>query len=350
MISKKVISINAGQKGRSVLVIYTGGTLGMRYDSKTDALIPFDFEEIMRFVPELERVGCQLTILSFDTLLDSADMKPDAWISIVQTIAEQYDEYDGFVVLHGTDTMAFTASAVSFLMEHLAKPVIFTGAQLPIGSVRNDARENLITAIQIASDYKNNEPRVKEVAIFFQNFLLRANRAKKVESIHFDAFESDNYPPLAEAGIDLEYNDNALAKPSGLPFKVYTEVCTDVMLLKLFPGISASLVRHVLQHNDTRAVVMETFGSGNAMTDQWFLDEIKSAITAGKVIINISQCTGGRVVPGRYTTYNQLHKAGVISGGDMTTEAAVTKIMFLLANKSDNVKALSGVSLRGEMS
>jgi len=352
----KTVDINTAAPnapGASILVIYTGGTLGMVYDQEGKSLVPFDFEQILERIPELTRFGFKLTVISFNQLIDSANANPAHWVALANLIEENYSRYNGFVIIHGTDTMAYSASALSFLLENLNKPVIFTGAQLPIGAVRTDARENLITALEIASARKDGRPLVPEVCIYFNNLLMRGNRAKKVESSQFGAFESRNYLPLAESGIKIAYNHSAIK--SYHPFndlKVYTKMDTRVVILKLYPGIGKEVVDTILSIGGIRGVVLETYGSGNAPTDAWFINSLKTAIDAGIIIFNVSKCNGGTVLQGRYETSKNLAQIGVISGGDITTEAAVTKLMFLLS-QSDNIdhcRTLLPKSIRGEMS
>lgn len=337
----------------SIMVIYTGGTLGMVYDQEGKSLVPFDFEQILDKIPEISRFEFNLRVISFNQLIDSANVSPAHWIALATLIEENYQQYNGFVIIHGTDTMAYSASALSFLLEDLNKPVIFTGAQLPIGAVRTDARENLITALEIAAARKDGRPVVSEVCVYFNNQLLRGNRARKVESTHFGAFESRNYPPLAESGIRITYNYASL-KPYQ-PFNtltVFKKMDTRVAILKLFPGINRYMVEAVLTIPNLRGVVLETYGSGNAPTESWFLDLIKAAVERDIYILNVSQCFGGTVMQGRYETSRMLQNIGVISGGDITTEAAMTKMMFLLANYDDpaDIKRRLSRSIRGELS
>lgn len=352
----KVTHITTASQGAakaSILVIYTGGTLGMVYDEKHHQLIPFDFEQINEKIPELSRFDFNLTVVSFSELIDSANVTPRHWIQIARLVEENYDQFNGFVVIHGTDTMAYSASALSFLLDDLNKPVIFTGAQLPIGAVRTDARENLITALEIAAARRDGRPVVPEVCIYFNNKLLRGNRAKKVESSQFRAFESKNYPALAECGVRIDYDFNVI-KPYH-PYstlKVYKKMDPRVAVLKLFPGINKHLLESFFSIEEIKAVVLETYGSGNAPTDSWFIDTLRKAINRGNYILNVSQCNGGRVMQGRYETSRMLQEIGVMSGGDMTTEAAVTKLMFLLANSKNDEELRKDLvrPLRGEMS
>ena len=441
---------------RSVLVIYTGGTFGMVYDPKAKQLIPFDFEQVLDRVPELNRLDLNITILTLPEIIDSSNMKPAVWVELAQLIEENYHQYDSFVILHGTDTMAYTASALSFMLTGLNKPVILTGAQLPIGVARNDARENFITALEIAAavdaaaqwmlpqwmlpqwmlpqwmlpqwmlpqwmlpqwmlpqwmlpqwmlpqwmlpqwmlpqwmlpqwmlpqwmlpqwmlpqwmlpqwmlpqwmlpqwmlpQWKNQavKPVVQEVCVYFNSLLLRGNRSTKHESVQFNAFASENYPPLATAGVSIDYN-RPYIRPCqpGAPLRVQTALDPNVTILKLFPGITQPVVESIVNIQNLRGVVLETFGAGNAPTDSWFLDTLSKAIDRGVVVFNVSQCDGGRVTQGRYQTSQQLRQIGVISGADITTEAAITKLMVLLGRERDpvRVRALLAEPLCGEMS
>lgn len=342
-----------GKNDVKVLVIYTGGTLGMVYDAKTDSLVPFDFAQIPDNLPEMSRLDFEISVLTFDNLLDSSNMNPETWIILAKIIEENYTKYDSFVILHGTDTMAYTASALSYLLENLNKPVILTGAQLPIGVARTDAKENFITALEIASALTNKRPVISEVCIYFNSVLLRGNRARKHESVQFNAFESENYPVLAEAGIKIEYNKPYLKTyESDAMLKVHTSLNENVVILKLFPGITEKVVRNILEIKGLRGVVLETFGSGNAPTVEWFLKLMKEFVEKGIVIFNVSQCNGGRVTQGRYQTSQFLQDIGVVSGADMTTEAAITKLMFALGQSADIqvVKRILKHSIAGEMS
>jgi L-asparaginase len=342
-----------GQDDVKVLVIYTGGTLGMVYDAKTDSLVPFDFAQIPDNLPEIARLDFEISVLTFDKLLDSSNMNPEVWVLLAEIIEENYAKYDSFVILHGTDTMAYTASALSYLLENLNKPVILTGAQLPIGVARTDAKENFITALEIAASQTHNCPTVSEVCIYFNSLLLRGNRARKHESVQFNAFESENYPTLAEAGIKIEYNKPYLKhyEPEAI-LKVHKLMDENVVILKLFPGITEKVVRNILEIKGLRGVVLETFGSGNAPTVDWFLKLMKEFIEKGIIIFNVSQCNGGRVTQGRYQTSQFLQEIGVVSGADMTTEAAITKLMFALGQSENNqeVKKILKHSIAGEMS
>lgn len=356
------------QPRSSVLVIYTGGTFGMIYDRKADQLIPFDFERVLDRLPELNRLDFEITIVTLHEIIDSSNMKPAIWVELARIIQKNYDLYDSFVILHGTDTMAYTASALSFMLDGLNKPVILTGAQLPIGVARTDARENFITALEIAAavdtaavdaaavdteNRKSTRPMVPEVCVYFNSRLLRGNRSTKQESVQFNAFSSENYPNLATAGVSIDYN-----RPYIRPYqpdstlRLRTTLEPNITILKLFPGITQPVVESIVSIPNLRGVVLETFGAGNAPTDSWFLDTLKAAIDRGVVVFNVSQCEGGRVTQGRYQTSKLLQQIGVVSGADITTEAAVTKLMVLLGQEHNAValRSLLARPLCGEMS
>lgn len=332
-----------------VLIVYTGGTLGMTYDNK-GVLIPFDFNHILENLPTLRSLLLDITVISFETPIDSSNVEPSHWQTIAKIIFENYENHDGFVVLHGTDTMAYTSSALSFMLRGLSKPVIFTGAQLPIADPRSDARENLITALEIASSKVDGKAIVPEVCIYFDYELIRGCRAKKVESMHFDAFQSENYPPLAKAGVKIDYAYDAIARPGDAPIKLYSKFDTNISVLKLFPGINEKAVRAILQTPELKALVLETYGAGNAPNTKWFLNLLKEAVDQGIVIVNISQCPGGMVTQGRYETSKALGEIGVIGGADMTVEAAITKLMLLLGeHDAAYTKQVIGKSMAGEL-
>lgn len=315
---------------RSVLVIYTGGTIGMFQDAETGILAPFDFDHLQEQIPEINQLHARVSTLSFDVPIDSSNMNLEHWTHIAGMVYDNYDAYDGFVILHGSDTMAYTASALSFMFNNLSKPVILTGSQLPIGVVRTDGKENFITAVEIASDYRNGVPVVPEVAIYFEYQLYRGNRTYKYNAEHFEAFRSPNYPPLAEAGVHIMYHTEYIRKPAEEPFFIDTRMDNHVAVLTLFPGVSEHIVEAALNIPRNRLLIIRTYGSGNAMTSSWFLDALEAAIDRGLAIANVSQCQGGGVLQGRYETSSHLERMGVLSGGDMQIEAALTKAMHLI--------------------
>jgi len=336
-----------------ILLIYTGGTIGMIKDYDSGALKAFNFDELLQNIPELKILEHDIETLSFEDPIDSSNMNPAYWEVIAKTIDDHYDQYDGFVVLHGSDTMSYTASALSFMFENLSKPIIFTGSQLPIGDLRTDAKENLITSIQIAGLRKNGKPVISEVGLYFEYKLYRANRTTKINAEHFQAFSSMNHPALAESGVYLSVNYKALWKPNRKQkTKLHTGFDNEVLVLKMFPGISESTVEHILSKQNLKGVVLETYGSGNAPNDSWFLDILREKIKNGLSIVNVTQCIGGSVTMGQYETSVGLKKIGVVSGKDITTEASVSKLMYLLGKElSPKVfKTIYETSLRGEMS
>ena len=335
----------------SILIIYTGGTIGMVQDPKTGTMKPLTFENLYRYLPVLENFNYKFDFYTFHPLLDSSNMHPSFWIDLAKVIEQNYEHFDGFVVLHGSDTMAYTASALSFMLENLNKPVIFTGSQLPIGMVRTDGRENFINTIEIAAAVDEGTPIVPEVAICFENKLYRGNRTTKFNAEHFGAFVSGNYPPLAEIGVRIKYYHDLILKPNFKKLKTHKELDENIAILKLFPGITEKTVHSILNTEGLKAVILETFGAGNAPTVPWFLDQLKSAVDKGIILFNVTQCKGGTVEMGKYETSAELEKIGVIGGYDITTESAVTKLMFLLGSdlsKEDIIKYLQ-TSLRGEM-
>lgn len=324
----------------------------MVHDQVTGSLVPIDFRHISDHVPELRKFGYDLHSVSFNPVQDSSNIDPEVWVKMAEIIEVNYNEFDGFVVLHGTDTMAYSASALSFMLENLGKPVVFTGSQLPIGLLRTDGKENLITAIEIAAAKEKGKPAVPEVCIYFDNKLTRGNRTTKMSAEHFDAFYSPNYPPLAEVGLHLRYFDNLINYPAkDLKLIVHKLFDINVAILKLFPGINRKLVKAIVNTEGLRGLIMETFGSGNAPTYEWFLNDLKSFIDNGGIILNVTQCHGGSVEMGMYETSRQMLAAGVVSGKDITSEASVTKLMHLLGRYSSREKVEQSLnrSLAGEI-
>ncbi|WP_316793478.1 type I asparaginase [Pedobacter frigoris] len=334
----------------NILIIYTGGTIGMVNDPKTGALIPFDFKQIQQNVPELGRLNYNLDVYSFDPILDSSNMTPEIWADIAKLIRDKYDDFDGFVILHGSDTMAFTASALSFMLENLSKPVVLTGSQLPIGEIRTDAKENLITALEIAATKKKGKAMIPEVCIYFDYQLFRGNRSIKYNSEKFEAFRSPNYPILAEAGVTLSFFNNYILPQPLEDFKVHLELNPNIGVLKLYPGISPQAVKAITL-SSVDAIVMETFGSGNTTTAEWFTDCLEEAIKNGKIIVDITQCQRGSVELGMYQTSKKLQQMGVLSGYDMTFEATTTKLMYLMGQglEKTEIARLIEKPLRGEL-
>ena len=336
-----------------ILIIYTGGTIGMIENPETGALENFDFEQFRHHVPELKRFNFQIDALAFESPIDSSDMEPRYWIKMARIIAEHYESYDGFVLLHGTDTMAFTASALSFMLENLAKPVIVTGSQLPIGQLRTDGKENLLTSIEIAAARNaEGKPMVPEVCIFFESKLMRGNRTTKINAEGCNAFRSFNFAPLAHAGIHIKYDEHLIHQPKhAKPFKPHFLLDNNVLILTLFPGIRKEVVDTCFAVNGLRAVILKTYGSGNAPQKPWFLERIRQLIARDVIVVNITQCYKGTVEMHRYETGLQLLQAGVINGYDSTVEAVITKLMFLLGHSQSTKEIIEkmNTSIAGEI-
>jgi len=351
MLIKNYVKMSTKPK---ILLIYTGGTIGMMKDYKTNALKAFDFTQLLDKIPELQQLNCQIKSISFENPIDSSNMNTTYYVDIAEIIEHNYNLYDGFVILSGSDTMSYISSAISFMLENLQKPVIFTGSQLPIGDLRTDAKENLITSIEVACAQKNGVPMIQEVCLYFEYKLYRANRTTKMSAEQFEAFVSMNYPPLAESGVYLKFNEHYLLSKSHIhsSLVVKKKLVTDIVILKMFPGITKNVVESILNIQNLKGVVIETFGSGNALNESWFVNLIKKAINNNIRIINVTQCLGGNVNQGHYETSVALKKVGVVSGKDITTEAAIAKLMYLL---SENFSLSEFThyfekSLRGEIS
>lgn len=354
----------------NILLIYTGGTIGMMKDPETKALRAFDFSKLLVHIPEIKQLDCKIDTFSFDHPIDSSDMNIEEWRKLGNVIHEKYDSYDGFVVLHGSDTMSYTGSTLSFMFENLTKPIILTGSQLPIGDLRTDAKENLITSLQLATEQHNNEPIIKEVCIYFEYQLYRANRTAKMNAEHFEAFSSPNYPPLAISGVHLNIDESLLwkwqvddpafakantEKPLLLDsnrMRYRPDLVEDVVVLKLFPGITKTVVQAICSIPGLKGIVLETYGSGNAPTQKWFVDILREALLKNIRIVNVTQCVGGAVSMGKYETSVQLKKIGLVSGKDITTEAALAKMMYLLQHTDsiEDFRHYFETSLRGEIS
>jgi L-asparaginase len=337
----------------SILLIYTGGTIGMVKDYPSGTLRAFDFKKLVTNIPELSQLDCKIESISFKQPIDSSDMNPSHWVEIATIIENHYDSYDGFVVLQGSDTMSYSSSALSYMLENLSKPVIFTGSQLPIGDLRTDAKENLITSIQIAALQENSQAVIQEVCLYFEYKLYRANRTTKINAEHFQAFTSLNFPALAESGVHLKINRNYLLKhKKNQKLAVHKTMDTNVAIFKLFPGFSRELLHGILNIPNLKALVFETYGAGNAPTDEWLLTDLKEAIKKGLHIVNVTQCSGGSVIMGRYSTSEELRKIQLIDGSDITSEAAITKLMYLLGSgvSHKSFRTIFETSLRGELS
>ncbi len=334
-----------------VLLISTGGTITMVRDKNSQALVPADMETFKAYMPELFEGNVQVDVQAFSPLLDSSDINPECWVRMARMVYDHYEDYDGFVILHGTDTMSYSASALSFMLENLSKPVVFTGSQLPVGVLRSDAKENLLTAIEIAAakDEEGNAI-VPEVTIYFEDRLFRANRTTKRNAEHFSAFNSYNYPALAKAGVHITYQPHLIHySDSNAPLVLHTVFDTNVAVLKLFPGIQQPVVRALLRTRGLKGVVLETFGAGNAPSDKWLYRELKAAVDRGVIIVNKTQCNTGSVEMGLYAVSLNLMKAGVLSGYDITTEALLTKMMLLLGEQPEKAHELVQKDLCGEM-
>lgn len=339
-------------KKPNILLIYTGGTIGMVKDFETNTLRAFNFDNLLVRIPEIKQLDCNISTYSFEDPIDSSNMNPEYWLQIANVIQNNYNQVDGFVVLHGSDTMSYTASALSFMLENLSKPVIFTGSQLPIGDLRTDAKENLITAIQVASLQENSIPQIQEVCLYFEYKLYRANRTTKINAEHFEAFTSPNYPELAESGVHLKvFEHNLLNTSTNTSFHVHKNMCTDIAVLKLYPGITEVVVEAVLNTPNIKGVILESYGAGNAPTLPWFSKLLEKTLIKGIHIVNVTQCSGGSVIMGQYETSVHLQKIGLISGNDITFEAAIVKMMYLLSKglAKNEFKKMFETSIKGEL-
>lgn len=334
-----------------VLMIYTGGTLGMVKRGEDGPLEPLDFSELSDLIPEIWHLNLELEILAYDAPLDSSNIGPKEWIQLARTIHDNYHKYDAFIVLHGTDTMSYSASAISFLLDGIAKPIIFTGAQLPLGFPRTDARSNISSSLEIASTKRDGKPVIREVCIYFNHQLLRGNRSRKIESLHFDAFASENYPPLAKAGVEMEFNFPYLSEGNQADLKVYSSLEERILTHKVVPGRGFENFNKNLTNELPSGVIIETFGSGNVPQDGYFLDFLKHLTENEVPVLNVSQCPGGEIIQGKYQASEILKEIGIISGRDITYEAALTKMMYVLANEEDYEKQchILQTSIKGEM-